>query len=76
MYVPEKLKINKLRVVSIPRAKTIMDRLQGRVPTPAAYSGDESMPMAQNKLDGLREAEHSVMEEYDKMLQKEASDSQ
>lgn len=70
MYVPDKLKINQLRVVSIPRAHVIMDRLQGKVPTPAAYSGDESIPMAQNKLDGLRFAENDVMKQYDEYMQK------
>lgn len=65
MYVPdEKMKINKFKIVDIPRNCEYMQRFGASVAPASMYSGDEYAPLPQNKVDMLAYAE-----QYDKMMQ-------
>lgn len=66
MYVPDKkMKINKFKLVSIPRNVEYMRRLGGSVAPSNMYTGDEFAPLPKNKVDMLADAEA-----YDEMMQK------
>lgn len=57
MYVPDdKMKVNKFRLVAIPRPVEFMRRY-GAVNTPSsAYTGDNLAPMSRNKVEVLADA--------------------
>ena len=67
MYVPsEDMKINKFKVVAIPRPKEYMRRF-GELRAPAGqYTGDELARSSMNKVDEL-----AMAEAYDRMMEKE-----
>lgn len=66
MYVCEKLKLNKFRDVKIPANKDYFQRL-GLTTTPTGeYSGDDSAPMPQTKIQSIED-----IEAYDRMKQNE-----
>lgn len=66
MYVPdEKMRINKFRIVDIPRPIEYMKRFGSAEVPSSAYSGDEFAPLPQNKVDMLAYADR-----YDAMMQK------
>lgn len=66
MYVPdEKMKINKFRVVAIPRPIEYMQRFGSADVPSSSYSGDEYAPLPKNKVDMLADADR-----YDAMMQK------
>lgn len=53
MYIPEKLKLNKFRQVDIPANRDYFARY-GMLEVPASkYSGDESMPVNESKIDSI-----------------------
>lgn len=63
MYIPEKLKLNKFRQVDIPANKDYFARY-GLVDVPASqYSGDNSMPQNQSKIDAILEADKFLVGE-------------
>lgn len=59
MYVPdEKMKVNRFKVVAIPRPVDYMRRF-GAAGTPnSAFTGDERAPLPQNKIEMLAAAEY------------------
>lgn len=58
------MKINKFKLVSIPRNVTYVKRF-GRVVAPAnSFTGEEYAPMSMNKVDSF-----AAMEAYDSMMQ-------
>ena len=60
MYVPEKLKLNKFKLVRIPRPSEIVARF-GLVNSPASkYSGDESSSPMLNKTEYLDNASRQI----------------
>lgn len=65
MLIPEKLKLNKFRLVKIPSNKDYFGRvgLQS-AGSPSMYSGDELVFPVQNKVDQIVEADR----EYSKYL--------
>ena len=66
MYVPdEKMKVNKFRVVAIPRPIEYMSRFGTADMPSSSYSGDEYVPLPRNKVDMLADADR-----YDAMMQK------
>ena len=66
MYFPdEKMKINRFRVVAIPRPVEFMQRFGTAEMPSSSYSGDEYAPLPRNKVDMLADAER-----YDEMMQK------
>jgi len=51
MYVPEKLKLNKFQAVQLPTNRQIFSRF-GLFTNPGTqYSGDERLPLHENKAD-------------------------
>ena len=66
MYVPdEKMKINKFRIVAIPRPIDYMQRFGSADMPSSSYSGEEYAPLPRNKVDMLADADR-----YDAMMQK------
>lgn len=66
MYVPdEKMKINKFRIVAIPKPIEYMKRFGTADMPSSSYSGDEFAPLPQSKVDMLADADR-----YDAMMQK------
>lgn len=66
MYVPdEKMKINKFRIVAIPKPIEYMQRFGSAEMPSSSYSGDEYAPLPKNKVDMLADADA-----YDAMMQK------
>lgn len=56
MYCPEELKINKYKHVRIPTNDQYFQRYGGVSPESAGtYTGEESIPMAQTKIDAIAE---------------------
>lgn len=66
MWFPdEKMKVNKFRIVDIPRPIEYMRRF-GIAEMPSnSYTGDEYAPLPRNKVDMLADADR-----YDAMMQK------
>ena len=66
MYFPdEKMKINKFRLVAIPRNCEYMQRFGASVAPSNMYTGDEYAPLPKNKVDMLADADA-----YDAMMQR------
>lgn len=66
MYVPdEKMKINKFRIVAIPKPIEFMQRFGSAEMPSSSYSGEEYAPLPKNKVDMLADADA-----YDAMMQK------
>lgn len=66
MFVPdEKMKINKFRVVAIPKPIEFMQRFGSADMPSSSYSGDEFAPLPKNKVDMLADADA-----YDALMQK------
>lgn len=66
MYVPdEKMRINKFKIVDIPRPIEYMKRFGSAEVPSSSYSGDEFAPLPQNKIDMLADADR-----YDALMQK------
>ena len=78
MYVPdEKMKINKFRVVAIPRPIEYMQRFgTGEMPS-SSYSGDEFAPLPRDKVSMLVDAERydSMMQDVERKREADESDS-
>lgn len=54
MYFPsEDLKVNKFKLVYIPKNRDYMSRLGSVTVPPSAYSGDEEVHRQQNKVEDL-----------------------
>lgn len=68
MYVPEKLKLNKFRLVSCPSPRLLAQRFGNVLPPASAYTGDEQPAevFTGNKADMYRE-----MAEFDAQRAKE-----
>lgn len=66
MYFPsEDMKINRFKVVAIPRPLEYMARFGGANMPSSMYSGDDVAPLPRQKVDMLADAEA-----YDSMMQK------
>ena len=66
MFVPDdKLKVNKFRIVAIPRPIEFMTRFGVANMPSSAFSGDELAPIPKDKVSMLADAEL-----YDAMMQK------
>lgn len=64
MYCPEKLKLNKHQVVSIPKGREVFGRI-GSVSAPQnLYTGDEVAPDELNKVDSMAATEEALYEQY------------
>lgn len=72
MYCPdEKMKINKFKLVAIPRNVAYVKRF-GRVVAPAnQFTGDELAPMTANKVDSF-----AAMERYDALMQQKEREAE
>ena len=71
MYIPEEMKLNRFKLIKIPKGKEIWKRLAGvqlREPNSSAYTGDESIP-DENKTEMAEYANHKA--EYDAWLAEE-----
>lgn len=51
MYIPEKMKLNKFRLCSIPRNRDYFVRYGFAEPGANSFSGDEVAPMPSNKIE-------------------------
>lgn len=70
MFIPdEKMKVNRFRVVAIPRNSEFYKRFGDTVAASNSYTGDDLAPLPQNKIDTISQAE---FEAYDMMRQQEA----
>lgn len=68
MYCPEKLKLNKFKLVRIPKGIELFGRIGQIEADPSRYTGDgEALPFQQSKIDAIAEADA----EYNKYLNKE-----
>lgn len=69
MYIIPELKLNKFRLVAIPKAKDLYARL-GRVGVPSSnsYTGDETAQYAQRKTDQIRDG----IEQYEQYAREQA----
>ena len=68
MIVIEKLKLNKHKIVSVPRNKDLYARVGGRVPSQGT-SGFVS-ELGKDKFDILSDSESAIMQEYQEELSK------
>lgn len=68
MIVIEKLKLNKHKVVSVPRNKDLYARVGGRVPS-MGTSGFTS-ELGKDKMQILADSEEAIMNEYQSELKK------
>lgn len=67
MFVPEKLKLNKFVLANIPSNKNLFARLGFlSAGTSGQYSGDDTLPLGQTKIDTFAD-----MEELDRQRQRE-----
>lgn len=65
MLIPEKLKLNKFKLVKIPSNKDYFGRVGLQSPgTPSQYTGDKMGTPAQSKIDQILEADR----EYNQFL--------
>lgn len=72
MVIPEKLQLNKFKLVNIPSNKDYFGRVGlTSAGTPNLYSGDEFSRPEQSKVDQILEADR----EYSKYLQSESAQS-
>lgn len=55
MYIPEAMKVNKFVNVHIPSNYDYFSRFGNFNPTSASYTGEETAPMAQNKVDSIND---------------------
>lgn len=53
MYIPEELKVNKFADVRLPDNASYFSRFGQSFPGQQLYTGDESAPIEQNKVDDL-----------------------
>lgn len=67
--IPEKLKVNKFKMVRIPSNKEYFARLGSLEVSDKLYTGDEPAPMPQNKVDTL-----ALMDELDRQRQLDDDD--
>lgn len=66
MFVPEKNKLNKFKLVRLPKPSELFGRF-GQFETPdSQYTGDMVAPMSSRKVDVLAD-----MDEYDRMMQRQ-----
>lgn len=66
MYFPdEKMRVNRFKVVAIPRPCEYMRRFGATVAPKSMYSGEEFAPLPRNKVDMMADADA-----YDRMMQK------
>lgn len=71
MNIPEKLKLNRFKVVNIPSNKDYFQRFGSRTMPETMYSGDEVVPLASRKIDQIVD-----YDAYDRMMQeKELEDA-
>lgn len=70
MYVPEKMKLNKFKLVAIPKKMEYFQRF-GLTNTVPLGTGEEPVPTQERKMEQIRQA-NEVMEQFDKERQKEA----
>lgn len=55
MFIPEKMKLNRFKEVSMPTARDYF-KLTGFQATPqSSYTGDESAPQPMNKVDSIND---------------------
>lgn len=73
MYFPdEKMKVNRFRVVAIPKNSEFYKRFGDTVAPSNSYTGDDVAPLPQNKIDAISAAEYQA---YDLMRQEESQHS-
>lgn len=71
MNIPDKLKLNRFKVVNIPSNKDYFQRFGSRTMPESMYSGDEVAPVASRKIDQI-----AAYDAYDRMMQqKELEDA-
>lgn len=65
MYVCEKLQLNKLVQVAIPKNNQFFARLGGYRPRPISgtFSGDDVLPLQSSKMDSLNSAQKIALNE-------------
>lgn len=68
MFVIEKLKLNKHKVVSVPRNRDLYERVGGRVPNQGT-TGFQS-EYGKDKMQILADSEQAIMQEYLQELDK------
>lgn len=73
MNIPDKLKLNKFKLVSIPRPSQIIGRLGFHEMTADSYKGEDAPPesMSQSKLDIIAEQNEILWQQYQALLAKE-----
>lgn len=58
MYIPKELRLNEFKLVAIPENKYFFGRPEsGRLIPDAAYTGEDTAVMPQNKLDSIVQAD-------------------
>lgn len=73
MYCPDdKMKINKFKLVAIPRNCEYMRRFGKQTSLSSQYSGDSAAPRSGNKVDMLYQAELMDIQEQTNSKQNEA----
>lgn len=71
MYCPEKLKLNKHQVISIPKGREVFGRVGSAIVPQNLYTGDNVAPDHQTKVDQLASTERDMLEEYDRKMNEE-----
>lgn len=66
MYIPEKLKLNRFKVVNLASNKDLFARFGSRSVGENLYTGDDAAPVASRKMDQIVD-----FDAYDRMMQEE-----
>lgn len=62
MVIPEKLKLNRFKLTVIPRPRAYFSRFGSVSPVSSRYSGDESLPIIQSKIDSIVDIQRQIDE--------------
>lgn len=77
MRIPDKLKLNKFRLVMIPSTRDIFARFGPREAPRAAFTGEDAeASYPQTKIDALHDAQMQLQEEFDRQREHEFPDGE
>lgn len=71
MNIPEKLKLNRFKVVNLPSNKDLFSRFGKKSMPENLYTGDDMAPQASRKIDQIAD-----YDAYDRMMQQEELNKQ
>lgn len=74
MYIPEKMKLNKFKQVSMPSARDYLQSQGERVAAASEYSGDEIDRGTLSKVDSIEDFRRAVADDVEKLKTEEHSE--